>query len=198
MARLESDSGRNDEAVAHQQRAIALLEPVVQRPDAPTAPASTWPSPTITSPYPGPTGWGSLRDGERHLRRAIELRDALAAEYPDDPAHGIELSRSLSNLGELQNRAGKTAQALESVRRALALQQDLVRRWHDDAQLRHQLSLTTRGLAHILNTLGQRDESERRMRESVAIIERVVAENPAVVEHRRVLGTIICRARSCS
>ena len=86
-------------------------------------------------------------------------------------------------------RAGKTADALESVRRALALQQDLVRRWHDHAQLRHQLSLTTRGLAHILNKLGQREESERRMRESVALIERVVAENPAVVEHRRVLGT---------
>lgn len=44
-------------------------------------------------------------------------------------------------------------------------------------------------MAHILNKLGQREESERRFRESVAIIERVVAENPAVVEHRRVLGT---------
>ena len=108
-------------------------------------PGRTWPSPTITSPARSCIGLGRLEEGERHLRRAIELRDALAAEHPDDPAYGTELSRSLSNLGELQNRAGKTAEALASVRRALDLQQDLVRRWPDDAQLRHQLSLTTRG-----------------------------------------------------
>ncbi len=117
------------------------------------------------------------------------MRDALAAEHPDDPAYGTELSRSLSNLGELQRNAGRTAEALASVRRALDLLQDLVRRWPDDVQLRHQLSLSTRGLGILLKTVGQPEESERCYREALAIIERLVAENPAVVEYRRVLAT---------
>ena len=75
-------------------------------PQAETArpgPGPTWPSPTITSPVRSSIGLGRLEEGERHLRRAIELRGALAAEHPDDPAYGTELSRSLSNLGDLQH-----------------------------------------------------------------------------------------------
>ena len=189
MGKLESDSGRNDDTIAHLRRAIALLEPVAAGRDGGTraradlAFAHHYLARTLAS------GRGQLEEGERHLRRAIELRNALAAKHPDDPAFATELSVSQTNLGELQNRAGKTTEALASVQRALALQQELVRRWPDNAQLRHRLSLTTRGLAVITNALDKNEESERAYRDSLAIIERVVADNPAVTEYRRVLAT---------
>ncbi len=186
MGRLESESGRNDEAADHFRRAIALMEPMAAGRDekarADLAFAHHYLARSLEKR-------GLLEEAEAHQRRAIELREALAAEQPDDPARGIDLSRSLSNLGSIQQHAGRVPEALASLRRALALQQDLVRRRPDDAQLRHGLSLTTRGLAIQLNTLGQLEESERRYRESLALIERVVAENPAVVEYRRVLAT---------
>jgi eukaryotic-like serine/threonine-protein kinase len=189
MGKLEFDSGRHDEAVAHFRDAITLLESMAGGRDATTRARADL---AFAHHYLARTlaiGLGRLDEGERHLRRAIELHDALAAEHSDDPKHGTELSRSLSNLGDFQNRAGRTTEALASVRRAHALLQDLVRRWPDDAQLRHQLSLTTRGLANIVNTLGNPKESEQYHRESLALIERVVAENPAVIEYRRVLAT---------
>ena len=132
---------------------------------------------------------GRFEEGEDHLRRAIELREALAGERPDDPDQGTELSRSLNNLSELQYRAGRPTEALATALRANTTQQDLVRRWPDDPQLRHLLSLSTRALATINRTLGRRQESEPLYRASVAIIAQVVVENPAVIEYRRVLAT---------
>ena len=187
IGKLESDLGRNDKAIALFRGAIELLEPLAAEP----APA---PRPRADLAFAhhylalAAVKLG-LEEAERHLRRAIELREALAGGNPEGPAYGTDLSVSLSNLAELQQRAGKNAEALVSVRRARALQKDLVRRWPDDAELRFRLSITTRGSAVVLNALGDREESEHLYRESLAIIERVVAENPAVTQYRRVLAT---------
>jgi serine/threonine-protein kinase len=186
--KLEADRGRRDEAIARFRGAIKLLEPLA----AEQAPA---PRPRADLAFAhhylalAALKSGFFEEAERHFRRAIELREALAGEHPEGPAYGTELSVSLTNLGALQQRAGKTGEALVSIRRALVLQQDLVRRWPDDAQLRHQLSVTTRGSAFLLKSLGRREESEHLYRESLAIIDRVVAENPAVTDYRRVLAT---------
>ena len=125
MGKLESDSGRNDEAIAHFRRAIALLEPTAAWRDGATTVRADLAFAHHYLARMLASARGASEEGERHLRRAIELREALAAENPDDPAYGTELSTSLSNLGDLQNRSGRTTEALASVRRALALQQDL-------------------------------------------------------------------------
>jgi serine/threonine-protein kinase len=189
MGKMEDDRGRIGEATTLFHRAIELLEPLASMRAAATPPRADL---AFAHHYLARTlsNRSSLfEEAQQHLGRAIELREALAAEHTNDPAYNTELSRSLSNLSELQQRAGKLTDALANVRRARALQQGLVRRWPDDAQLRHQLSVTTRGLASLSKTSGRRGESERLYRESLAIIERVVAENPAVTEYRRVLAT---------
>jgi serine/threonine-protein kinase len=189
MGKLEADRGRNGEAIALFRGAIELLEPIAAeqapapRPRADLAFAHHYLARYVVHAL------GRFEESERHLHRAIELGEALAAEYPDDPAYGTELSRSLNNLGEHQYRAGKLTEALVSAHRAIVLQQDLVRRLPEDAQLRHLLSITTRGQASLLKTLGRRQESERGYRESLEMIARVVADNPAVTEYRRVLAT---------
>ena len=194
IGKLESDSGRNDEAIAHFRRAIALLEPMAAGRDGATtvradlAFAHHYLARTLASAR------GASEEGERHLRRAIELREALAAEYPDDPAYGTELSTepkqsrpTPESLWEDHRGAGERPPGPRPPAGSR-------RRWPDDPQLRHRLSLTTRGVATILNTLGQREESERHSRASLALIERVVGDNPAVIEYRRVLATTLLRA----
>jgi serine/threonine-protein kinase len=188
MGKLEGERGRHDDAIALYHRAIGLLEPLAEG-QAPS-PRSRADLAFAHHYLARSLGLASGRpeEAERHLRRAIELRQALADDHPDDPAYGTELSVSLSNLSELQRRTGRVTDSLATIQRTLALQRDLVRRWPDDAQLRQRLSLTTRGLAILSNTTGRQGESEPLYRESLALIKRVVDENPAVTQYRSVLA----------
>jgi hypothetical protein len=128
MGKLEADRTRSDQAIALYHGAIELLEPLAAgRAPAPQARADL----TFIRCYLARVlvvNSALLDEAERRLRRAIELREALAAEHPDDAEYGTDLSLSLNNLAELQFRAGRTAEALASIRRARLLQQNLARR----------------------------------------------------------------------
>ena len=125
----------------------------------------------------------------RHQRAAIDLRKSLAEAFPKQLSYRIDLSLSLSNLGNVLARAGQNAQALDSVREANAIQRRLVHEHPDDPQLQSTLALSTRGLAILLNALGRWKESRPLYVEPVEIMDRLVAQNPAVTEFRRVLAT---------
>jgi tetratricopeptide (TPR) repeat protein len=101
----------------------------------------------------------------------------------------IDLALSYSNLGFIQMRSGQLVEAFDSVRRANAIQRTLVVEHPEDAKLRHTLALSTQGMASILNTLSRWKESRPLFVESVEIMSRVVSENPAVTNFRRVLAT---------
>src|SRR5439155_15895771 len=73
--------------------------------------------------------------------------------------------------------------------RANTLQKNLVADHPEDSQLGCASSLSVRGMATLLKTLGRWGESRNGYREAVEIMERIVAENPAVSEYRRVLAT---------
>ncbi len=73
LAKLETDSGRNEQAAAHYRRAIALLEPVAAGRDGATRARADL---AFAHHYLARTARarpGRLEEGERHLRRAIEF-----------------------------------------------------------------------------------------------------------------------------
>ena len=96
---------------------------------------------------------------------------------------------SLSDLGGILNRSGHLADAFDSVSAANAVQRTLVTEHPEDSQLRYTLALSTRGVAWVLNSLGRWKESKPLYVESAEMMARIVAENPAVTEFRRVLAT---------
>ena len=131
---------------------------------------------------------GSPEEAVRHQRAAIDLRKSLAEEFPKQLSYRVDLALSLSNLGNILHAPDKV-QALASVREANAIQRSLVHEHPEDPQLQSTLALSTQGMAIILNTLGRWKESRPLSVESVDIMGRLVSQNPAVTEFRRVLAT---------
>ena len=133
---------------------------------------------------------GSPEEVLRHQTAAIELRKSLAAEFPKQLSHRVDLALSLSNLGAILTRQGKNTEALDSARGANAIQRALVEEHPEDPQLQSTLALSTVGMAVNLNALGRWKESRPLHIESVEIMSRVVAENPAVTEFRAILASL--------
>ena len=105
-------------------------------------------------------------------------------------SHRVDLALSLSNLGAILMRQGKNTEALESVRGANSIQRALVEEHPEDPRLRSTLALSTVGMAVSLNSIGRWKESRPLYIESVEIMNRVVAENPAVTEFRAILASL--------
>ena len=68
-----------------------------------------------------------LAESERFYRRSLSLADKLAARAKAPATHRVEASLTHSGLGLLLERAGRWAEAEQSLRRALALQDAVVR-----------------------------------------------------------------------
>ncbi len=68
-------------------------------------------------------------------QRAVTLREGLVEEHPDLPGHAQELAIGLQFLIQLENDAGRPADALPAVDRAVAVRERLVARRPDDARL---------------------------------------------------------------
>ena len=132
---------------------------------------------------------GSAEAAVRHQRAAIDLRKSLAEEFPKQLSYRVDLALSLSNLGNILARAGQSVQGLAFVREANAIQRSMVHEHPEDLQLQSTLAISTQGTAVLLNTLGRWKESRPLYVEPVDIMDRLVAQNPAVTEFRRVLAT---------
>ncbi len=132
---------------------------------------------------------GSPGEAVRHLEAAIDLRSALADEFPDEFVHRVNLVRSMNNLAEMEYRAGRTTEALTIARRTNDIQRLLIASHPDDAPLRRSLSLTLQGIGAMLEILGRWDESRASFAESSEINDRLVAENPSFTDYRRLRAT---------
>ena len=185
MAMIQFDHGQPEVSMRSFERSIALLDQL----DA-TDPATRVDS-ALAHHYLSLAllKRGSPAEAIRHQRAAIELRKALAEEFPTRLSYRIDLALSFSNLGFAHMRSGQLPEAFDCVRRANAIQRSLVVEHPEDPKLCQTLALSTQGMAAILNTLGRWNESRPLFVESVEIMGRLVAENPAVTDFRRVLAT---------
>ena len=189
MAMNQDNQGRSEESVKMFQRSIGLLEKLNR--DLPgdggiraeLALAHHYLAKTLMKK-------GSPEEVLAHQRAAIKLREGLVAEFRERLSHRVDLALSLSNLGAILMRQGKNTEALESVRGDNSIQRALVQEHPEDPRLRSTLALSTVGMAVSLNSIGRWKESRPLYIESVEIMNRVVAENPAVTEFRAILASL--------
>ena len=133
---------------------------------------------------------GSPEEALRHQRAAIDLRKSLAEEFPKQLSYRIDLALSLSNLGvvltaQRTNRRGIRFRPPRPTRSSGPWSRNTPKTRNCDTRSLSALG----GWPVILNTLGRWKESRPLFVESVEIMSRIVAENPAVTEFRRVLAT---------
>jgi len=188
MAMIQADHAESDKSLSSFGHSIALLDQLNRdQPGDPRGRADL----ALAHHYMALTlmKQGSAEEAVRHQRAAIDLRKSLAEEFPKQLSYRIDLALSLSNLGGILTRMGQNTKAYDSVREANAIQRSLAHEHPEDPQLQSTLALSTRGMAINLNVLGRWKESRPLFVESVEIMGRIVAENPAVTEFRRVLAT---------
>jgi tetratricopeptide (TPR) repeat protein/tRNA A-37 threonylcarbamoyl transferase component Bud32 len=124
-------------------------------------------------------------------RRALALREALAAEKPSHERIQRDVAESLTKIAYMQNASGNFAAAAETNRRAIAMISKLAARNPNISNDQQDLAVTKLIAALPLRQLGRHDEAEREVTESLQIIERLEASDPSSTLWPRNISVIL-------
>lgn len=132
------------------------------------------------------------------VSRAIEYLDKLAIEATDDLALQRELGTAYERIGKIQGNSyfsnlGETDGAMNSYRRSLEIRQRLADLQPTDRDLQYDLAISHRGVGDMYYTMDDLQNGLRSYESSLAILEKIAAEDPSNLKYLSSLADVISR-----
>ncbi len=176
---------RNEEAKAAWCRSLALLEKL----------AAGYPSELdYRNRFVGELVNMALRvgglEGDKILRRAVELGEKLVADFPADPGSKHLLAIACNNLGNACSKKGPFGEAARLYRRGINLLEQSMSATPVDPERRLGLAANLGGLGDLLRRTGRFPEAEQTYRRAFAVYEGLVRDAPANTQYRLYQATV--------
>ena len=130
---------------------------------------------------------GRRADALLDHRKALAIRERLAAEFPAEAKFQFDLAGSHHNLGRLLQQTGQLHAVLASYRMALSIRGRGIRSRPDEVQMLNQAA-GYNALGGLQRQLGQRADALASHREALAIRERLAAAQPSSLEYQHDLS----------
>jgi eukaryotic-like serine/threonine-protein kinase len=132
---------------------------------------------------------GDIAGAVESYKKALEIREALAALNPEDPQARRQLAGSHQKIGFRLLDTGAAAEGLEHLRKALALYLDLTREQPASVDLQFELVATRNELGLAMSQHGDLAGALEQYRAAMATCEKLAASNPRDQRYRRRLET---------
>ena len=123
------------------------------------------------------------------FRRAIELCESLAADFPSVPDYRYQLAIAFDNLSLFLFGDDCAAEAEQSWRRAVELEEKLVADSPSVPRYKKRLAISCGNLGELIWEEGRHQDAEPLLRRCVALFEELVADSPADRVCRRCLAS---------
>jgi serine/threonine-protein kinase len=131
---------------------------------------------------------GRPEDALVHLRRAHELRRALAKEHPEDIEYQDHLNQTLLDLGSHFRYYGPREEARAPIEEAVARASQLARDHPRDPDVRREVAAAHNDLAILLDDMGKSAEAWESYQQSRDALEALVRDHPTVNRFREELA----------
>ncbi len=122
------------------------------------------------------------------FRRAAELSEQLAAEYPGAPEYRQQQALSLCNLATIVGQLGRGPESEAAFQRAIELQENLAAEHPGVLSAHKELARSHNNLGAQLAGRGCWAEAEAAFRRAIAVRKRVADEFPDLPEHHQALA----------
>jgi tetratricopeptide (TPR) repeat protein len=135
---------------------------------------------------------GRLKEAEGEYRRALDLFQQLARDFPAVPEYRQELAASHNSLGLLLQNTGRLQEAEGEYRRALDLFQQLADDFPAVPAYRQELAVSHNSLGVLLADTGRGQEAEGEYRQALGLQQQLAHDFPAVPDyHNGLAGTLV-------
>ncbi len=124
-------------------------------------------------------------------RKALEIRQALAAANPQDAQNRRALAAGYQNLGKILRETNDSASALEYNQKALEIYQPLAEENARDTEFQRLLAKAYNAVGSVQYELGDLDGAFDNLQKSLEITRSLAALDPTSEETRRSLSTLL-------
>jgi tetratricopeptide (TPR) repeat protein len=131
---------------------------------------------------------GRTDEAQAECRKALAVRERLAADFPTVAKYHRDVGGALSDLAGLISESGKLTEAVALFEQAIRHQELARARDPKDSISLKFLSIHHYNLALLFGDLGRWADSAGEYGQAVAGLEKLVADFPPVVEYREMLG----------
>jgi tetratricopeptide (TPR) repeat protein len=129
------------------------------------------------------------KEAETRLRKAVEIWEGLAQDYPRTIAYRHNLAVTLYGLGHLCHNRGRAEEAVALFQRSVKVRKELLARSPKDVLSRTFLAETCGFLGLVCSGLkNHQGESEKWFDEAIAVLEPLATEHPEAIRHTLSLG----------
>ncbi len=129
------------------------------------------------------------KEAESLGSEAAALFGELAREKPGRPEYPREQARALHNLGTLHTATKRLGDAEKCHKEALAVRKGLAERYKGEPALRQELASSHAELGIVLAYRNNMEAAKASFREAIALLEKLNAEEPAVLSYISDLAT---------
>lgn len=112
-------------------------------------------------------------------RKALAIREALAAAAPGDMANRLELTRCLNKVGEMQAKMGDHSSASSTYKKALSLAESLVAKDPANRENENELFLAYTRMGYLLEDMGDKPAALSSHRQAVIAAQRLLQAYPS-------------------
>jgi serine/threonine-protein kinase len=135
---------------------------------------------------------GHKREAAEAYRKAADLLERLAADFPAEPDYRLKLAWSNENLGMMLTEIGDLAAAETATRAALTVKQQLLTEKPDDPEYRSGLATAHRNLALLSRQRRKFEDAASSFRSALDVQQKLVADFPT----NAVFGLDMARSRT--
>jgi eukaryotic-like serine/threonine-protein kinase len=186
LGNVQFRTGRGDEGLRSQARALALVEPTATRDPADDAAAAE----ILSEIGDYQRLMGRLAEAARSFERSAALYQRLAEEQPDVAELRAGAASCYLNLSRLLTQEGRPEEALRRLGRSLELCERLSVEHPDVEGYRNAQAEVLLHTGVNQRIAGRPEEALQSFGRSLAISERLVADRPAVFRYRNRVGVI--------
>ncbi len=189
MARLATDLGATDQAVAGYRQALLVIREYAARANADNnapaaADATLGIALTLTNLGNLLRETGRLDEARSSYEEARSLLEGLTRAHPDNTQSQSALAHCLNNIGNLLAAAGKPQEALELHQAARAIRQKLVDANPSDPTFQTELAMSLGNIGGWLSAAGKSREALESHEGARVIRQRLADANPADTENQ--------------
>jgi serine/threonine protein kinase/Tfp pilus assembly protein PilF len=122
------------------------------------------------------------------IRRALDLENGLARQFPGDPQYPKEQARCWYNLGLLLKAGNELTDARAALDKAIAILQDLSQRYTGRPSYREELARAYLNLGPVLRQLKEYGAARQSYQHAIELLRALVQTNPDMPDYRHELG----------
>jgi tetratricopeptide (TPR) repeat protein len=134
---------------------------------------------------------GCIEDAKKRYEKALEMRQKLLNNDPENVVYQSDVGGTLNNLGNLLSNMGRIEETKERYEKALEMRQKLLENDPENVAYQSNVAMTLNNLGILLSDMGRIDDAKERYEKALEMRQKLLETDPENVVYQSDVATTL-------